>query len=77
MTAVGCNIDQLEQLPDSISCDTPNSIALAASIEDAIEQFTSNRRLGQRNKNAYEDMFMAKEFARRWDFAIEKIVRRT
>ena len=74
MTAVGGNVDQLTDLSDSIVCNKPDADSLADSIKEAVTYFKSTPFWGLRNQQSYYKTFCPKEFARRWDLAIGKMV---
>lgn len=73
MTAVGGNVDQMHDLPDTLGCEVANPIQLSLSIKSAIEKFRSDPKWGYRNKLAFDSTFGVKEFAKRWDDAVEEI----
>jgi glycosyltransferase involved in cell wall biosynthesis len=74
MTAVGGNVDQMRDLPDTISCEDVTPSKLAQSIESAILQIKANKKWGMNNANAYESIFSAENFARRWDDVVSDLM---
>lgn len=74
MTAVGGNVDQLRDLPDSIPCSEPSIPHLASAIRKAIDEFYRNPLWGSANRKVFNKMFTAEAFARRWDDAISWLI---
>lgn len=75
MTAVGGNVDQLRDLPDSLSCGGESPADLADSIRAAVKRLRAEPTWGFNNKVAFESIFTIGEFAKRWDDAVEQMVR--
>ena len=74
MTAVGGNVDQMQDLPDCLSCDDATPEQLAASIRAAVIKLKADPTWGYRNLLNFESTFTVKKFAQRWDDAIEDMV---
>lgn len=74
MTAVGGNVDQMHDLPDTLACEGATSEHLAAAIGSAIRELEADPYWGCRNRDAYESMFTVEKFAERWDAAIEAML---
>jgi glycosyltransferase involved in cell wall biosynthesis len=74
MTKVGGNVDQMHDLPDSLSCDSATPEQLAESIKAAITKLKLDPTWGSKNRLAFESTFTVKKFAERWDAAVENMV---
>jgi glycosyltransferase involved in cell wall biosynthesis len=74
MTSVGGNVDQMHELPDTLSCDSLTPEALAESINAAIEKLKLDPAWGEGNLLAFNSTFTVKKFAERWDVAVEDML---
>lgn len=74
MTNVGGNVDQMHDLPDSLSCDSATPEKLAESIKAAIKKLMSDPTWGIKNKIAFKSTFTVRKFAERWDSEVENMV---
>lgn len=74
MSYVDGNIDQLEDLPDTIAFESNNIDSLIEKIKDAIKISKEQKSWGKRNQEVYENMFTEVAMVNRWLDVIKQIL---
>lgn len=71
MTKVGGNVDQLDELPDSLGCST-NVEELSRAIIRSFEILKENKEWGINNKKKYNEFFNSESLTLRWIVLLRK-----